>query len=74
MVNYQNDRELEEDYEINCEWLERDTGPLIAPYTGFQKCLLDPLKRKPEDFFNALFDDSIVTGATLFALHFVVLL
>ena len=44
MVNYQNDREFEEDYEIGWEWLKRDTGPLIAPYTGFQQCLLDPLK------------------------------
>ena len=31
MVNYQNDRELEEDYEIGWEWLELDPGPLIAP-------------------------------------------
>ena len=59
MVNYQNDRELEEDYEIGWEWLEQNTGPLIAPYTGFQQCLLDPLKTKPEDFFNALFDDKM---------------
>ena len=35
MVNYQNDRELEEDYEISWEWLKHDTGPLIAPYIGF---------------------------------------
>ena len=59
MVNYQNDRELEEDYEISWEWLKHDTGPLIAPYTGFRQCLLDPLKTKPEDFFNALFDDNM---------------
>ena len=61
MVNYQNDRKLEEDYEIGWEWLKCDTGPLIAPYTGFWQCLLDPLKTKPEDFFNALFDDSMYT-------------
>ena len=59
LVNYRNDRELEEDHEIGWEWLKQDTGPLIAPYTGFQQCLLDPLKTKPEDFFNALFDDNM---------------
>ena len=57
MVNYQNDRELEGDYKISWEWLE----PLIAPYTGFWQCLLDPLKTKPEDFFNALFDNNMYT-------------
>ena len=61
MVNYQNDRELEEDYEIDCEWFECDTVPLIAPYTGFRQCLLDLIKTKPEDFFNALFDDNLYT-------------
>ena len=59
MVNYRNDRELEEDYEIGWEWLKCDTGPLIAPYTCFWQCLLDPLKTKPEDFFNAFFDGNI---------------
>ena len=59
MVNYRNDRELEEDYKIGWEWLEWDTRSPIAPYTGFQQCLLDPLKTKPEDFFSALFDDNI---------------
>ena len=57
MVNYRNDRELEEDYKIGWEWLK----PLIAPYTGFRQYLLDPLKTKPEDFFNALFDDNMYT-------------
>ena len=61
MVNYRNDRELEEEYKISWEWLKCDTGPLIAPYTGFWQCLLDPLKTKPEDFFNALFDDNMYT-------------
>ena len=54
MVNYPNDTELEEDYEIGWEWLEQDLGPLITPYTGFWQYLLDPLKTRPEDFFNAL--------------------
>ena len=61
MVNYRNDRELEEEYKIGWEWLKCDTGPLIAPYTGFWQCLLVPLKTKPEDFFNALFDDNMYT-------------
>ena len=56
MVNYQGDIELEEDYDIGWEWFEVDPGPHIAPYTGFQQCLLDPTKNRPEDFFNALFD------------------
>ena len=59
MVNYPNDRELEEDYEIGWERLEQYPGPLIAPYTGFWQYLLDPLKTKPEDFINALFDDTM---------------
>ena len=61
MVNYWNDRELEEDYKNGWEWLKWDAGPLIAPYTGFWQCLLDPLKTKPEDFFNALFDNTMYT-------------
>ena len=44
IVNYQGDIELEEDYDIGWEWFEVDPGPHIAPYTGFQQCLLDPMK------------------------------
>ena len=47
------------DYEIGWEWLKQDTGPLIAAYTGFWQCLLDPLKTKPEDSFSALFDNNM---------------
>ena len=43
------------------DWIEEDTGPLIGPYTGFRQCLLDPLKNKPEDFFNELFDVRMYT-------------
>ena len=57
MVNYPSDVELEEDYELGWEWLETDPGPLIAPYSDFQQCLLDPTKTKPEDYFNALFEN-----------------
>ena len=35
MVNFEGDMENEEDYEIGWQWLEQDTGPYIAPYTGF---------------------------------------
>ena len=55
MVNFREDMEHEEDYEIGWEWIEEDTGPYIAPYTGFQQCLLDLTKNNPEDFFEALF-------------------
>ena len=55
MVNFQEDMEHEEDYEIGWEWIEEDTGPYIALYTGFRQCLLDPTKNNPEDFFEALF-------------------
>ena len=61
MVNYQGDIELVEDYDISWEWFEVDPGPHIAPYTGFQQCLLDPMKNRPEDFFNALFDQNMYT-------------
>ena len=47
IINLANDTEREEDYEIGWEWIEEDTGPLIGIYTGFCRCLLDPLKNKP---------------------------
>ena len=55
MVNFQEDTEHEEHYEIGWEWIEEDTGHYIALYTGFWQCLLDPTKNNPEDFFEALF-------------------
>ena len=61
MVNFANDTEREEDYEIGWQWIEEDTEPLIGPYTGFCQCLLDPLKNKPEDFFNEMFDARMYT-------------
>ena len=61
MINFPGDVELEDDYEIGWEWLERDTGPMIAPYSGFRQCLLDPTQNKPEDFFNALFESNMYT-------------
>ena len=61
MVNYAADIEIEEDYEIGWEWLEHDTGPHIAPYTGFRQCLLDLTKDNPEDFFEALFSSNMYT-------------
>ena len=65
MVNFANDTEIEEDYEIGWEWLEEDPGPLVAPYSGFRQCLLDPTKQNPEDFFNALFSCILVSKAAL---------
>ena len=64
MVNFAHATELEEDYEIGWQWHEQDPGPLVAPYTGFQQCLLDPTKQKPEDFFNALFSSQMYTIIT----------
>ena len=61
MVNFANDTEREQDCEIGWEWIAEDTGPLIRPYTGFRQCLLDPLKNKPEDFFNEMFDARMYT-------------
>ena len=61
MVNFREDTEHEEDYEIGWEWIEEDTGPYIAPYTGFRQCLLDPTKNNPEDFFEALFTSHMYT-------------
>ena len=42
-------------------WPEVDTGPAIAPYSGFHQCLLNPMQNKPEDFFEALFDQQMYT-------------
>ena len=61
MVNIPNDLENELDYEIGWEWIQEDTGPLIGPYTGFRQCLLDPVKNKPQDFFNEMFDARMYT-------------
>ena len=61
MINFPGDVEVEDDYEIGWEWLERDTGPMIAPYSGFRQFLLDPTQNKPEDFFNALFESNMYT-------------
>ena len=61
MINFPGDVEVEDDYKIGWEWLERDTGPMIAPYSGFRQCLLDPTQNKPEDFFNALFESNMYT-------------
>ena len=61
MVNYAEDKENEEDYEIGWQWIEQDTGPYIAPYTSFRQCLLDPSKNNPEDFFEALFTSHMYT-------------
>ena len=61
MVNFANDTERGEDYEIGWEWIEEDNGPLIGPYTGFCQCLLDPYKNKPEHFFSEMFDARMYT-------------
>ena len=61
MVNFPNDIELEEDYEMGWCWPEVDTGPAIAPYSGFRQCLLDPTQNKPEHFLEALFDRQMYT-------------
>ena len=59
MVNYRNDRELEEDYKIGWECREHEYRASNCTLHGFWQCLLDPLKTKPEDFFNALFDNNM---------------
>ena len=61
MYQYERDIEKEEDYEIGWEWRFEDTGPLVAPYSGFRQCLLDPTKNQPEDFFDALFEENMYT-------------
>ena len=59
MVNFADDIEIEEDYEIGWEWHEQDPGPMVTPYSGFRQCLLDPTKNQPEDFFDALFSTQL---------------
>ena len=61
MVNFPGDVDHEDDFELGWQWIERDTGPMLAPYSGFRQCLLDPFKNKPEDFFNSLFEPSMYT-------------
>ena len=61
MVNFANDIENEEDYELGWEWHEQDPGPMVTPYSGFCQCLLDPTKNQPEDFFDALFSTQMYT-------------
>ena len=61
MVNFPWDTEHEEDFGIGWLWLEEDPGPMIAPYTGFRQCLLDPTKNNPEHFFEALFTSQMFT-------------
>ena len=61
MVNFADDTENEEDYETGWEWYEQDSESLVAPYSGFHQCLLDPTKQKPEDFFDALFSTQMYT-------------
>ena len=56
MVNYSRDVEHELDYEMGYEWQEKDTGPLLQPFSSFRTCLIDPAQQKPEDFFTKLFD------------------
>ena len=70
MVNYSRDVENELDYEIGWEWMERDPGPTIGPYTGFRQCLLDPTQKNPEYFFTSLFEDRMfVTMAEMTNLY-----
>ena len=61
MVNFREDTEHEEDYEIGWEWIEEDRGPYIVLYNGFRQCLLDPTKNNSEDFFEALFTSHMYT-------------
>ena len=56
MVNYSRDVEHELDYEMGYEWQEKDTGPLLQPFSSLRTCLIDPAQWKPEDFFTKLFD------------------
>ena len=61
MVNFDGDVEHEDDFEMGWEWIEQDEGAMVAPYSGFRQCLLDPTKTKPEDFFKALFNRQMYT-------------
>ena len=67
MVNYNNDHELDEDYELGLSWFEVDTGPPILSYSGFHQCLLHPTQDKAEHFIKASFDlwlQTIITEET----------
>ena len=61
MVNFDGDLEHVDDFEMGWEWIEQDEGAMVAPYSGFRQCLLDPTKMKPEDFFVTLFNRQMYT-------------
>ena len=61
MVNFPNDTENEDDYAIGWGWHEVNPGPMIGLYNGFRQCLLDPTRNRPQDFFNALFENRMYT-------------
>ena len=44
------------EYQYDDAWSEIETGCSVGPFLGRAYCNIDPSSRKPEDFFNALFD------------------
>lgn len=58
-VQYSRDSETPED--IANSWTASETGSSAGPFLGCSSLNLDPDKRQPEDFFNALFDERMFT-------------
>jgi hypothetical protein len=55
--NYLRDTEHEDDFGDDWDWLENDTGPSYGPFTGYSDFNFDPGEGRPQDFYNAFFDE-----------------
>ena len=58
-VNFANDTEHPNDFGDGWLWQEKDTGSSCGPFMSRASLNLDKNKRNPEDFFEALFDESM---------------
>ena len=58
-VNYRRDVEHPDDFGNGWLWHEADPGSSCGPFMGKNTVYLPENKRNPEDFFEALFDDTM---------------
>ena len=58
-VNYRNDVDHPDDFGNGWDWLEVDTGSSCGPFVAKPELHLPKHKRNPEDFFEALFDETM---------------
>lgn len=63
--NFQNDIEDEDDFGAGWVWHEVDPGSNCAMWCGDGKLLFHPKDGSPVEFFEALFDNSLMTDLVL---------